>query len=1185
MSKKKDLYNEGGAIDKTAVSAQLNQLTDLVRQRIETGQSHEEVLYFFLQEGVPQQELALAFEGVGYTPEDFGNLMQNLEKMIQQAEQQKQIQAQQEAQMQAQQMQQIPQYGMNNQEQMQQLQQFTGQPSMAQGGNVLPKAQRGRGNWPDNRFMTLVDPKGRKSKSPRDPSLRIGAQTLAPVMRKTDDDIRTGRGFTVNPALHTYVFDRDRNSELRGTLRNEIFWYQSPIEKDAYNQDILQGGLGAMADIDYTTLPQKRNMRNMAIDLGLDAGLGVGTMEVGPMYEYDKDNAGEALPYAYLTGKAGLRDRRRGLQGNVFAGYGTPRSPKAGFRIGAEGSIPLITNKRGLKITANPSASYDFTSGAPRFGLNLGLNLPSRRQQGGSLPKAQDGTGLFSSGEWVRRFNERSMEEEIKRRAESKRRTQISLSPEQTADLTAEFLDPRNYVDLVRNSPYAIEMPSDNTGVYMPILPPEVIAQGRDSDQPQYSTNVMDGRPYPAPAQEYVETYYEPNAGRVLLNRLANPMTTAGYIARGQDIPNRVPDKGNPIDMAFEINNPFAWMDYGMMSSEALGRGDYLGAGLNALGIVPGPFIGQQYVKQALQSAPVQTFKNKARDAAIQKIINRKANKGAKLTKEEKNTFRTIEALGRMYKLNKPEKEAYLLAVENNLPDEYYEKIFNKTKKELDAIHGSGSAPVEIIPSGAVDEPVRTTRRDPLETDAYDPVEADGLDISEMLAPTAEQEVQAGINAARSQIRNDLRRLYNPTPRNTLSRMEREGILYNLNENVADYLQGHLSDATPIQAEQIQNLLDLIGNGNLSVDSDIFAETVDATITSAGLRQKVKDFAKKLKTKAEQRVKSAVNQVRKKVGSLENIERTAAERLSPVEYFDPNALDNASDFYQTNPTFFLDPTMSLRDQMQNARKNFGKDVPSGDVFTGSLSTSHNSYPIQTKLAFEGDLGNPVFLGYKPMNPMGFLSSAGVDNSNIVRFLNSQFDDLVKRQKLPSNVYRPYLNPSGGKYNSIMVPQYGVRMKQDGGEENKFDLLDPLTIPSQAMVGLSGAYNFFNDMFTDPGGDLEDRRRMTRADDLYQPVENQLGKQGNTTINEGFLQPNQRVPVLGNFAKKGGEFKPHMMYDPNTGKGFKAQKYEDHLRMDKMGYTHDKPARQGGELEVDNDTLAALIAAGADIQML
>ena len=37
-----------------------------------------------------------------------------------------------------------------------------------------------------------------------------------------------------------------------------------------------------------------------------------------------------------------------------------------------------------------------------------------------------------------------------------------------------------------------------------------------------------------------------------------------------------------------------------------------------------------------------------------------------------------------------------------------------------------------------------------------------------------------------------------------------------------------------------------------------------------------------------------------------------------------------------------------------------------------------------------------------------------------------------------------------------------------------------------------------------------------------------------------------------------EFKPHMMYDPKTGKGYKAEKEADHLRMKKMGYTHDKP---------------------------
>jgi len=37
-----------------------------------------------------------------------------------------------------------------------------------------------------------------------------------------------------------------------------------------------------------------------------------------------------------------------------------------------------------------------------------------------------------------------------------------------------------------------------------------------------------------------------------------------------------------------------------------------------------------------------------------------------------------------------------------------------------------------------------------------------------------------------------------------------------------------------------------------------------------------------------------------------------------------------------------------------------------------------------------------------------------------------------------------------------------------------------------------------------------------------------------------------------------DFEPHMMYDPKTGKGYKAEKPEDHERMKKMGYSHEKP---------------------------
>jgi len=41
-------------------------------------------------------------------------------------------------------------------------------------------------------------------------------------------------------------------------------------------------------------------------------------------------------------------------------------------------------------------------------------------------------------------------------------------------------------------------------------------------------------------------------------------------------------------------------------------------------------------------------------------------------------------------------------------------------------------------------------------------------------------------------------------------------------------------------------------------------------------------------------------------------------------------------------------------------------------------------------------------------------------------------------------------------------------------------------------------------------------------------------------------------------KEREDFKPHMMYDPKTGKGFKANTFDDHLKMKKKGFGHDKP---------------------------
>ena len=125
-------------------------------------------------------------------------------------------------------------------------------------------------------------------------------------------------------------------------------------------------------------------------------------------------------------------------------------------------------------------------------------------------------------------------------------------------------------------------------------------------------------------------------------------------------------------------------------------------------------------------------------------------------------------------------------------------------------------------------------------------------------------------------------------------------------------------------------------------------------------------------------------------------------------------------------------------------------------------------------------------------------------------------------------------------------------------------------------------------FTDPTDQLDDQRSQTNADKIY-AVTDKSNAQGNFSVNEGLQEQNNLVDYYGKYGreiyKAGGGFEPHMMFDPKTGKGYKANKPGDHERMSKMGFIHQDEMQTGGEIEVDNDTLAALIAAGADIEML
>ena len=73
----------------------------------------------------------------------------------------------------------------------------------------------------------------------------------------------------------------------------------------------------------------------------------------------------------------------------------------------------------------------------------------------------------------------------------------------------------------------------------------------------------------------------------------------------------------------------------------------------------------------------------------------------------------------------------------------------------------------------------------------------------------------------------------------------------------------------------------------------------------------------------------------------------------------------------------------------------------------------------------------------------------------------------------------------------------------------------------------------------------------------------IDNDGDVDSSDKFLH--KRRKAIGKALNNADDFKPHMMYDPKTGKGYEAKKMDDHLRMKKMGYTHEKPKMEAYEM--------------------
>ena len=71
------------------------------------------------------------------------------------------------------------------------------------------------------------------------------------------------------------------------------------------------------------------------------------------------------------------------------------------------------------------------------------------------------------------------------------------------------------------------------------------------------------------------------------------------------------------------------------------------------------------------------------------------------------------------------------------------------------------------------------------------------------------------------------------------------------------------------------------------------------------------------------------------------------------------------------------------------------------------------------------------------------------------------------------------------------------------------------------------------------------------------------KSGREEPTRGLVNPMDKKPVkkeeLEEKKDPEKDYKPHMMYDPKTGKGIMAKKFADHEKLKKQGYTHDDPS--------------------------
>lgn len=567
---------------------------------------------------------------------------------------------------------------------------------------------------------------------------------------------------------------------------------------------------------------------------------------------------------------------------------------------------------------------------------------------------------------------------------------------------------------------------------------------------------------------------------------LTNPMTAFGYAARNQDLPDNFSrGERNNLDMATDIINPLAWVNYGAKGvsdfSDVPGQlleGDFTGAGesavsgtMNLLGAVP---LGQElkpFIPAAIKTLPkaksVKDALGTFRGIPTERSLPR-------LAPEELKIYRQVQDVGRLRDTGKPISEQYKYALEQNIPEEHLQKIFGKTKAEIESsVSGLREQQSRLAENerrrqalvaenqaeevgdmfNAMPESLRerlNAVRARHEATQAASARTNNERLNDMFA-----QLDAGTHPSQTSgdiFADDLERMgvpqptvqsidvMNSSPEQISNFASRAGMT---EDELVNFARSTMPEAS-VSGSRSQDIARAMERDRLrqmmgTLDDEVIQpiRRVDPEAQNAVINYS-DDYYDFIEPDTSGPITTEINpssKIERFADALEEFGGTANRVTESQVAKLKNKLNQAvSEYpYYEGPVLQNVPLLTLRNSgsLKNVSNQVGKQsfsgIGPGDVFTGSLNTSHSSYLPQLKQVFKYNEGTPQFFGYQPMNSMGFLSDFGYSSEDIAKYLNTEIDDQIRRGIVPDNILRPYsTNRPNVRHQSVQLPHYGIK---------------------------------------------------------------------------------------------------------------------------------------------------------------